>query len=191
MSTFQFKIQIKYIDNPPVWRRLLIAGDTTFHEFHEIIQVAFEWENSHMYQFSPKGWGSKPVITLSEYEKQDELDSPEVKLSEIFTKRGQTYMYIYDFGDDWKHDIKLEKIIPEPVLYPTCTGGEGAGPIEDSGGAPGYANLLAVTSDPDNPDYDELRGWVGLEDDEDLDAGYFNMDELNEDLREWKLAEES
>jgi Plasmid pRiA4b ORF-3-like protein len=39
-------------------------------------------------------------------------------------------------GDDWRHDIVVEKILPaEPgVAYPRCTAGRGETPAENSGG---------------------------------------------------------
>ena len=45
-------------------------------------------------------------------------------------------MYSYDFRNDWRHDIVVEKIIPaEPgVAYPRCTGGRRDGPPEGCGG---------------------------------------------------------
>lgn len=39
-----------------------------------------------------------------------------------------------DFGDDWGHEITLEKILDldSKVTYPTCVKVEGAAPEEDS-----------------------------------------------------------
>ena len=31
--------------------------------------------------------------------------------------------YVYDFGDDWIHDITLEKVISEYSEYPSCVAG--------------------------------------------------------------------
>ncbi|MDR1202145.1 MAG: plasmid pRiA4b ORF-3 family protein [Tannerellaceae bacterium] len=42
---FQFKIQIKDIAKPPVWRRITIPADFTFLRFHYVIQKAFGWED--------------------------------------------------------------------------------------------------------------------------------------------------
>jgi len=64
----QLKIQIKGISKPPVWRRLLVPDHFRFHRFHQIIQAAFGWEDYHLYQFSPKGYGSSPLIGLEDDE---------------------------------------------------------------------------------------------------------------------------
>lgn len=39
----------------------------------------------------------------------------------VCRRKGQG-IYTYDFGDNWEHDIVLEKILPpeEGVLYPRC-----------------------------------------------------------------------
>jgi hypothetical protein len=54
--------------------------------------------------------------------------------------------YLYDFGDCWKHEAKVEKVILEPdhgLHYPLCTAGSRACPPEDCGGDQGYVDLLA------------------------------------------------
>ncbi len=60
-------------------------------------------------------------------------------------------VYSYDFGDDWRHDIVVEKIIPaEPgVAYPRCVGGRrAASPLEeDYGGIWAFNEQQANMSD--------------------------------------------
>ena len=80
--TFQFKIQIKNIKKPPVWRRVVVPAKISFELFHEIIQEAFGWSKIRMYSFSPGGYGTEPWI-----EKNDEGDYPIFKNS----------LYIYFF----------------------------------------------------------------------------------------------
>jgi hypothetical protein len=52
---------------------------------------------------------------------------------------GRTLKYIYDFGDQWEHQIKLEKAwAPDSqIRLPRCIDGAGATPPEDCGGSPG------------------------------------------------------
>jgi Plasmid pRiA4b ORF-3-like protein len=54
--------------------------------------------------------------------------------------------HVYDFGDDWRHDIVVEKITPAlpGVAYPRCTGGRGWAPEEDSGGIWAHNEAVAA-----------------------------------------------
>ncbi len=109
--TFQFKIQLQNITNPPVWRRVLVPADATFSTFHSIIQSAMGWEGMHLYSFSPTGYGSIPWIEEDEFEEEedaydededeeadelfpsasdDNIRATKLKLSDIFKKKGQT-----------------------------------------------------------------------------------------------------
>ena len=49
---------------------------------------------------------------------------------------GRTFVYDYDLGALWRHDLRVEQITdPEPGrAYPRCTGGRRAGPPENCGG---------------------------------------------------------
>ncbi|MDR1895792.1 MAG: plasmid pRiA4b ORF-3 family protein [Prevotellaceae bacterium] len=176
----QFKIQIKGLKNPTVWRRILVPETLTFDEFHRIIQRVFGWENAHLYQFSELGYKSREVISVPNYLMGGEIDSTKVKLNKIFKTKGQKYVYIYDFGDDWIHDIKLEKITDETGLKPSCIDGEGACPPEDCGGVWGYEDLKQLFAEnPESDEADEMREWLGFEDGETWDAGYFDVSGAN------------
>ncbi|MDB5288055.1 MAG: plasmid pRiA4b family protein [Mucilaginibacter sp.] len=138
MQTLQFKIQIQDIQKPPVWRRVLVPDDITFDEFHQIIQTAFGWEDCHLYQFSKNGWSSELIYKIPDEYDDDETtqDSRITFLSEVFTIAKQTFAYIYDFGDNWKHYIILEEISDTGKTIPMCLAGKGACPPEDCGGIP-------------------------------------------------------
>jgi len=181
--TFQFKIQIKGITKPPVWRRVEVPATMTFEEFHEVIQTVFPWMDMHLYQFSPKGYGSNPVIAPA----IDEMDKPDMKeektkLSEFFNAEKQTFTYIYDFGDDWNHLITLEKITDKPCPSPVCLAGKGACPPDDCGGIWGYERLKGILANPSHEEYEEVREWLGLEEDDTWDPDEFDIEGANEAL---------
>lgn len=187
-TTFQFKIELNGVSDPKVWRRLTLPSNYTFVDFHTAIQIAFGWEDAHLYMFSPKGFGSNPQITeLTEddmdnmYEKK--LDADEIILSDIFKTEKQKYTYIYDFGDSWKHIITLEKILAISTSYPDCLDGKGKCPPEDCGGVGGYDNLKEILADKNHPEYEESAEWVGLEEDELWDAGEFEIEEIRKDMQ--------
>ncbi|MDR2009248.1 MAG: plasmid pRiA4b ORF-3 family protein [Bacteroidales bacterium] len=180
----QFKIQIRGIIKPPVWRRVLVPETFSFHKFHEAIQAAFGWSDYHLYQFSPQGYGSEPRISLLSEDYLDSVvDAMGVQLKDIFTKKGQTYVYIYDFGDDWRHKITLEEITDAKSLNASCIGGKGTCPPEDCGGIWRYENMKVIfETEPESEEADELREWLGLEDNEIWDANEFNLEKVNEDV---------
>lgn len=183
--TFQFKIQIKNITKPPVWRRVVVPANYNFWEFHIVIQASFGWWNNHMFKFSPKGYASYPQIeptyddieSMFEYDEGDKLDADKTLLTDIFISEGQKFTYLYDFGDDWLHTIILEKIGDENILFPTCTQGKGKCPPEDCGGLWGYENLKEIWDDKANPEFKEMAEWLGLEENEIWDPKEFDMQE--------------
>jgi Plasmid pRiA4b ORF-3-like protein len=85
---------------------------------------------------------------------------------------GSKFRYRYDFGDDWRYDIRVEKVLaPEPgARYPTCSAGRRACPPEDVGGPWGYPEFLAALDDPKHPDHDHWTDWIG---------GSFDPDEFD------------
>lgn len=174
---FQFKIQLRDITHPPVWRRLLVPEQFTFQRMHKAIQAAFGWKGYHLYQFAPTGYGSRPVIGIPDPEwDADILNAAKIKLAEIFIMPKQKFTYIYDFGDDWFHQIMLEEITPAKLLRAECLAGKGACPPEDCGGPWGYANLKAILEDPKDREHKEMKEWLGLTKNEKWDAHAFDLE---------------
>ena len=122
-----------YGAKPPVWRRLEIPSAMPLNLVHALLQIAFDWHDYHLHVFETVcGQFSSP--DLDDWaERQDEATATLVQVARAERAR---VVYRYDFGDDWRHDIVVEKIIPaEPgVAYPRCTGGRRDGPPEDCGG---------------------------------------------------------
>jgi len=46
---YQLKITLSKI-RPPIWRRVLVRGDTTLLKLHKIIQAVMPWEDNHLHQ---------------------------------------------------------------------------------------------------------------------------------------------
>ena len=88
-------------------------------------------------------------------------DTPPVE--QYFSLENKKAIYEYDFGDDWIHDILLEKILPAEIgiKYPLCIAGERACPPEGCGGIWSYQSLLEILKDKQLPEYDEVLEWIG------------------------------
>lgn len=172
---YQIKVTLKD-SKPPIWRRLQVTGDTTLHSLHLVLQEAMGWEGYHLHQFIVgQTYFGEPDPDF------DAEDDSKVKLSQIMQREKQKFIYEYDFGDSWLHEILIEKILPpEPgVRYPSCLKGKRACPPEDCGGVWGYDALLETIKDPGNEEYDEMMDWLGGE----FDPEVFDLDSINQRLK--------
>jgi hypothetical protein len=54
-------------------------------------------------------------------------DESAAALAQVAEEEKAKIVYVYDFGDDWRHDIVVKKITPAlpGAAYPRCTGGRG------------------------------------------------------------------
>jgi hypothetical protein len=72
------------------------------------------------------------------------------------------FRYDYDFGDNWRHDVLVERIEfldAEDWVAPRCLDSRRACPPEDCG-VSGYDELLEALRDPHHDDHERLRTWV-------------------------------
>src|SRR5688572_29052471 len=160
--------------HPPIWRRLVVPGDMTLHHLHWVLQVVMGWTNSHLHQFNVGetcyGLPSPDV----EWEQQDERRA---KVGRVAPKPGGTFVYEYDFGDSWTHDVVVEAVEPRnpQAQLPFCLEGERACPPEDCGGSHGYENLLLALKDPSHEEHESSRTWMGG----DFESERFDAREVN------------
>ncbi|HCU07308.1 MAG TPA: hypothetical protein DIC42_07035, partial [Holosporales bacterium] len=128
---FQFKIQLNDI-KPLIWRRVQVLSTITFADFHDVIQNTMGWLDCHLHEFFIKN--NTKVHRIGMIDEYDDCGAPtedemNVTLSTIFTEEQQKIVYVYDFGDDWQHEIILEKILDsDEKSYPRCVAGERACP---------------------------------------------------------------
>lgn len=135
----------------------------------DIIQKAFGWADCHMHDFNIfNETGDFLVKVVSDYDDVIELhqNSNMVFESEVlisdYIKNGYRISYVYDFGDNWNHEITIENIITDYNKgYPTCIGGVGDAPPEDVGGVPGYEEFLEIMKNPQHPEYENTKRWAG------------------------------
>jgi hypothetical protein len=74
-----------------------------------------------------------------------------------------TIDYVYDFGDNWHHRIKLGKTLPSEaqLRLPLCVAGANATPPDDCGGVYGHYEFVAAVTDPNRPEHAEMAEWIG------------------------------
>lgn len=179
-KVYQFHISLKH-SKPKIWRRFLVTEDATLGKLHKIIQEVMGWEDYHLHEFSIDG---KDYGIIEDVDYKEILDEKKTKLADLNLAEKQKFTYVYDFGDHWEHEIKVEQILPfdAAAKYPKCLDGKLACPPEDCGSIWGYEELAELSKLPkedlDEEDADRLE-WLG-----DYDFNYFSVDETNAVL--WK-----
>jgi hypothetical protein len=176
-----YQIKVTLDDShPPIWRRILVPGNTTLLKLHDILQIVMGWEDYHLHMFKVEGliYGNPAD---DEYGDLGTINEASYKLSRVIYAEGQRFTYEYDFGDSWDHTLLVEKIFSpqEGVRYPLCLKGKRACPPEDVGGVRGYENFLEAIRDHDHQEHEDYLTWVGGE----FDPEAFDMAEINARLR--------
>ena len=184
VRVYQIKVTLRDLE-PPIWRRVLVRSDMTLKGLHNVLQVVMDWEGYHMHEFAI----GKRRIGVPDKENFYEVENEgRIKLYQIVSRPRCKFYYIYDLGDNWEHELLVEKILPvdEGAFYPICIAGERAAPPEDCGGLWGYTEILdrlqerqtqpaeseaAIEGDEETP------WWAGL------DSEAFDLDKINRRLQ--------
>jgi hypothetical protein len=180
-AVYQVKV-ILHGAKPPIWRRLRLPASTTLAQLHQVIQVAFGWEDAHLHAFEVGGRRySRPDFELWD----EAADEGKARLQDLASRPGARLRYTYDFGDSWEHDVLVEDALaPDGVPHAVCLAGRRAGPPEDCGGVWGYAELCEILADPNHPDHGERVEWLGHP----HDPAAFDKDAINTSLARIRLG---
>lgn len=127
------QLRVRLLDvSPMVWRRLLVPVRTTLRELHGILQVAMGWDGLHLYsfEFQARRYGSPELCT----------GNPDIPLADLRLRVGSKLRYIYDIGDFWRHEVRVEDKLAAAVErdLPLCLAGDHPCPVEHSGGPLGW-----------------------------------------------------
>jgi hypothetical protein len=170
-----FRMKITLRNAPlPIWRRLVVKTSTPLLLVHDCFQITMGWWDTHAHEFQSDGiryGGAHPDEDPRTYRNESDFT-----LGDLAVKAGDSFVYLYDYGDDWFHDVVVEEVHEgEGEGFVTCLGGRRACPPEDVGGPPGYKDFLDKVEDPACDEGLELLDWAGG----DFDADSFDLRGVN------------
>ena len=158
---------------PKIWRRADVPLSATLFALHDIIQVAMGWKDAHLFEFvvDDKVYG-EPHPDDVMYERKV-FQAKSIRLQGLVDRGVERFVYAYDFGGDWRHDVIVEEVRDgaADIDYPAFVDGARRGPPEDVGGAPGFMDFLEAVLDPAHEEHARLLTWYG---------GPFNPDDIDE-----------
>ncbi|MFB9769264.1 plasmid pRiA4b ORF-3 family protein [Lactiplantibacillus modestisalitolerans] len=137
--TVAMEIKVKLLDvQPAASRTLQVPLSLRYDQLHTLIQLAFDWENYHMYAFQPKGTTDQYLAQPDPF--ADSFGEPAKLAAEHFVYpdlANGPVTYTYDFGADWRHEITLNRLLTfsdlDTAQLPICKSGRGNNRVEDDG----------------------------------------------------------
>lgn len=192
-KVYQFHVSL-IGPRPKIWRRIQVPSTYSFWDLHVAVQDAMGWLDYHLHAFDiphPDGGPAARIGIPDECGFEEDppvLPGWQVPISGYFAPGNPAAEYTYDFGDDWRHAVVLEDILPRVtgVRYPLCVAGEMRCPPEDVGGPRGYREFLEAISDRRHPEHESYLEWVGgAYDPRAFDPARVRFDSPN---RRWKKA---
>ena len=184
VRTYQLKVTLMETD-PLIWRRLRIPGDTTLARLDRIIQTAMGWTNSHLHTFTAGG------VVYADPSPEWEIpvrNERRAHLRQIVSEEGEAFIYEYDMGDSWRHQVLVEEVgfESENAARPLCLGGERACPPEDCGGVRGYYETLEILRDPAHEEYADTKTWIESMTGGPFDPDAFDVEAVNRSLKRFR-----
>lgn len=161
------------LDGSEAVRRLIVPTFYTFAELHQVIQTVFCWQGYHLHEFilsqDEYGRPKETIVSIDDEREEGAVNcrlETEVRLSEVFHSNmppeADVIIYAYDFGDDWQHFIKCERIVENyNENHAQCILMEGDAPPEDVGGPDGFQNMLEILKDEAHPEHEQMKAWIG------------------------------
>lgn len=158
----QLKVVLLGIE-PEIWRRIVVPDTLTLLELHAVLQGAIGWQDCHLHAYEI-GDQRYEVPETDEYGPEEGcLDERKFTLKKAL-KGLSEFSYVYDFGDNWRHRIEIESVMPtfpRRMHWPICIGGENACPPEDCGGAYDYPEFLTALKDISHLEHHRMTDWAG------------------------------
>lgn len=102
-----FILKIKL--NNSCYRTIQISSSNTLLDLHYIIQRSFEFDDDHLYSF----YMDKKKYGKNCYNSPNDHQGPfvnEAKIGGLNLFEGQTFLYLFDFGDEWLFEITVLSI---------------------------------------------------------------------------------
>ncbi|ABC21156.1 plasmid pRiA4b ORF-3 family protein [Rhodospirillum rubrum] len=147
---------------PAIWRRVELPASNSLRTLHLAIQAVMLFENYHLFRFDV-GEASYGIPLDDDWMGPPTRDAANIRLGKLIERGVTTFIYTYDFGDDWRHSVEIEGVFPaeSETDYPRFVDGERRAPPEDVGGLPGFEEFLDAVAKPRHSARKSMLEWYG------------------------------
>ncbi len=142
-----FILKVVLAGSKKIWRKIAIREGQTLHNLHDMIFHAFDRYDEHMYSFFFPYSIQKKLNVRKIHQSSEEYTHPYVcedpgpfssegkdasktKIESLNLIEEQLFFYVFDFGDEWWHEITVEKTNgkADDGKYPRVTVRKGGSP---------------------------------------------------------------
>ena len=120
-----YRLKVSIIGIPKLYRVIELSENCTFDDLHMAVFDAFDRYDPHLYSFFITKADTKnirSIITSPEITHPQNTDdlmgfrkkipaATKTKIGSVDLAEKDIFHYLFDFGDDWWHRIRVEKII--------------------------------------------------------------------------------
>ena len=158
------RIRVELQDlEPKIWRRVDVPLSSTLAAVNDIIQVSFHWQDYHLYEFVVGERVYGVPTDEDEFYGRKTYKAAAIRLKTLVERGVDRFLYVYDFGDNWRHDVVVEGLRDggEDTEYPVFVDGARRCPPEDVGGTDGFMEFLEAVLDSSHEEHDRMMAWYG------------------------------
>lgn len=178
LKIYELHVELEDIE-PIIWRRILVPAKITLPKLHDLLQLVMGWTDSHLHSFEigDRTFG----MDGTDLEELNMLNEKRYTLDAALGDSIREFVYDYDFGDSWRHRIKVTPVTKPKTdwSYPLCIAGARTAPPDDVGGVPGYFKFLSAIKNPKHEEHARMLQWIGGA----FDPEGFDLNEINRTLR--------
>ena len=168
----RIRIELRELQ-PRIRRRVDVPISTALSSLHGIVQTAMGWTDSHLYEFRIGDRCYGAPLPEEDHEDRRLYKARSLRLETAIARGVERFLYLYDFGDHWMHDVVVEGVRDGEAgaEYPAFVDGVRRCPPEDVGGAPGFMEFLEAALVPFHAEHAPMIEWYG---------GPFDPDDIDE-----------
>jgi hypothetical protein len=111
-----------------IWRRMVAPADAVLDELADAILIAFHFDSEHLYQFELRDGAGNSINVVGPHLEDASHFADEMRIGEVPLSIGDSMVFHYDFGDDWRFKVTLESLQEGKVSALKVTAKSGQSP---------------------------------------------------------------
>ena len=114
------------------YRHMQISARATLADLHQAILREFRFDDDHLYAFfiDDRAWSDRDAF----YKQPEpgERSAARFTLYEAGLTKGKKFLYLFDYGDEWRFECKVLRVLEEDTPVPRILKSKGKAPAQYS-----------------------------------------------------------